>query len=419
MSGLLFDDDGPIGTAMEDLEALGLAPLTEGKMPPQFEKNAGKKSDDDDDDDDDNGNGNGEKDDYKDDDDKGNGDYKKDADVKSEDEDNTVIDLDSLDEEDTEALTNALYEYAQDQALDEETYNQMLADTEFVEGFATGFFEDEETDFEEADIEKFEAALDVVEAFEQQLQVVAEGDEDAKPSYDDLVGVVESYEYITEILARIKGGKIIRGLKARAAGAMQKARAAFGKGKHLVKVGRRYVARGAASAKKRILGKRAGRKAQRGAGKAHKKKAERRSQAAKAKHSDVDQTQHGSPISELVQNLNALQEAVAEGEQAETAHDELMSGLQSIHETSTAFFERIAAELAEDENVDPDLDKRVAMGRHLEAIAKDSVSVAESLNDPEATDENGNEFTLEDYADDLATLANDLDKAMEAMKAIE
>jgi len=406
---LLFDNDTPIGTMDEDLDALGLRPLTEGKMPPQFAKNAGKKSDDSDDDSD-------EDDDYK---SKGDGGYKAKAESDDDDEDDDedededdddeskdedyVVDLDALDADDAAALGEALHAYALEQGLDEDTYNAMCEDTAFVEGFATGLFEDEDID------EKFEAALAVIESFEGQLAVVAEGDEDAAPSYDDLVGVIEAYEYITEMRFGKKGSKAQKGKKralkrgkAKQRGKM-KARA-HKAGKHFVQGKKMTTSQLKTDLRKQVKG-------------AHGRY--RKSLKSKIKglaHSTLDQDEQPmegtSPISELVQNLNALSEAVAEGDQAETAHDELMEGLKAIHDTSTAFYTRIAEELAEDEDMDPDCDERIDMGRYLEGIAHDAVAVAEGMESGEG------EFTLEDYADDLATLAGDLDKAMEAMKEI-
>ena len=95
------------------------------------------------------------------------------------------------------------------------------------------------------------------------------------------------------------------------------------------------------------------------------------------------------------------------------AATELHEGFTSIQTVATEYFERIAHEVSESEDVDPETDPRVAMGRHLEGIAQNAEQIAEQIA------EGGAGHTLEDYADDLKALADDLDDAMEVMKEID
>jgi hypothetical protein len=359
-------------------------PREEGKVPPAFLKNIKGKKDDDDEDDD-----------------------KKDEAIDPA----HVIDVDALDEEDMKGLADALSAYSQELGLDEDEYNEMLEDDEFIADFATGFFGEATEPLDP----KSEAAYEVLEAFYGQIDALQEGDDEAQPGYDELVGVVEAYEYLHEIATRVLGGKIIRGRQARSAGAAQQCRAA-NPGKKCVKVGRRYVARGAVSGRKKAKSRLSGRKAHRGAGTAHMKKSLRRSGAAKARRrgvrSDVE-IDSGANLSELEQNLADLRQTVSEAEieeAVEIASNELLEGLKAVYDASTDWYEKIANEVKESENVEDD-DARVAMGRHLEGIAEDAARVAQLIAEGEAS--------IEDAADDLEALGADLDDALEAMKGID
>ncbi len=401
---MILGDHGPQSTITEDLTALGMEHLLEGHGGKKKKKGGygkDKMSDDDepasprqpipvrqeDDDEDDD---------------------EIDEDEFEIDEDNDEIDLD---EDEVEALRDALIEYAQEQDYDQEQYEEMLENESFISEFATVFFEDEDEDEDEDDGEddpKQEAAWGVVESFQQKLISVQEGNEDARPGYDDLVGVIEAYEYITEVRFGKRGGKQAKGMKrARKRGKakrMGKKRAMAAKqGKHFIKGQKQTTTQVKKALRQSIKGS-TGRF--------------KKSQREKLKHiGDIqagDEEAGGTPISELVDNLNALREAVrAPTEENEDSSGEtLVEGLKAIHDTAVMFYERIASELREDEDEEVDeSDGRVAVGRHLEKIAEDANDVACGI--VEGTSD------LDDAAGDLQNLAADLNDVMEAMKAIE
>jgi hypothetical protein len=132
------------------------------------------------------------------------------------------------------------------------------------------------------------------------------------------------------------------------------------------------------------------------------------------KHSTVSHVEpQGEPVTELEQGLANLRSTVSEADQLEaieTASNELIEGLKAVHDASTEWFQKIAEEVKESENVTED-DARVAMGRHLEEIAEDCARIAEKLAEGECD--------IDNAADDLASLGMDLDDALEAMKGID
>jgi len=350
--------------------------VEEGEVPPQFKKgykkgDKGKGKGDDDDAD-----GDSDDDDDADDDDSGKG--GKSGCAEDEDED--------IDEDDEDEI-----EVDEDLDIDED--------------------EDEDEDEDP----KVEAAWAVVEAFEERLRAVQEGDDDARPEYDDLVGVIEAYEYITEAKKEKRKNYVRTATgqrKTKTSAQRQAGRRAgkfLSKGKALRGVGKLHLK------KSKKLAARTGRTKHVKAG----KKVAVTKGMKMTRRLGADEEPEGTPISELVQHLADLREAVTatapeiEEIEEETGHDsnELIEGLKAIHDTAVTFYERIASELQEAEEIEED-DARVTMGRFLESIADDAHGVATNIAEDE-------EIDLEDAAGDLENLAADLNDAIEAMKEIE
>ena len=147
----------------------------------------------------------------------------------------------------------------------------------------------------------------------------------------------------------------------------------------------------------------------RGAGKAHAAKFGKKGRALAS-----DEEQVGSPITELVDNLSALREAVQSGVQYRDQADELKEGFNSIGETASTWMQDIATEvkksIAENKEFDAENDPRVQMGRHLNGIAESAALIIAKLDEGEAN--------MEDAAADLQSLSADLNDAAEAMKEI-
>lgn len=411
---MMLGDHGPDTTIDEDLKALGMGYLLEADACPSSAKG------------DDEGEDEGE-----DEEDKGKEEQEKDerteVEVQSEGESKAEVAEDEIDEE-FETITDMIADWIVENAPDateEEVVEQLEGGV--IEADDEG--EDEDEDEEDKDKDetdpKTEAACAIISAFYTQLQEVTE-DEESKPSYDDLVGVIEAMEHvigedaIQEVMA-VGGGaragkKIWRhGKKTKVTTGMIRA------GKKKAKAAVRFAGKmasgmfkmvqkapGRFTMKRKSAGeKRGGRKL----GRHTRGEAKRKRHAKQTQRSDVDQEQFGSPITELVQNLNDLREAV-QGD--DSAADELVEGLRAIFETSTTFYERVAEELNNDDSISEEEkleDPRRAMGLHLESIANDSAAVAQRIAEGESD--------ISDAADDLKALASDLDEAMEAMKGIE
>jgi hypothetical protein len=125
--------------------------------------------------------------------------------------------------------------------------------------------------------------------------------------------------------------------------------------------------------------------------------------------------QDGTSITELVDNLSALKEAVQTNVDYRARAEELKDGFNSIGETASTWMGAIAEEVkssvAEDEEFDADSDPRVQMGRYLESIAESASLIIAKLDEGSAD--------VEDAAADLQSLSADLNDAAEAMKEIE
>jgi hypothetical protein len=399
---MIMHDDGPDSSVEEDMKVLGLDKIFGLKFAPekQITEDEDKEEEEDDDE-------------------------RTEVPVRQEAElDEDVLDEDDAFEAVTDHIAECLIAYAEEQGWDEEQFNEAMDDEETLLGFV------ETLEFPEA-VEhidpKMEAAVGILDTFYAQLGLVEVDISKFKPSYDDLVGVIEAYEHITggpaqldEVLAsQGKVGKKIwrSGKRMKITGAMmragrKKAKAekrmggALGSGlfKLVQKKGRFVKAR--KSAQERRVQKRLH---MRGRGK------RKRHSAQTSRMSDVEIDQ---PLSELVQNLNDLRDAVRESgtdtdnvDEAVSAAEELLSGYQSIHETATTWYEGIAKEVAEDEGVAED-DARIAVGRYLEGLADNALAIGAMIA------EGDERWTLDDYAEDLEKLAADLDKAMTAMKEI-
>ena len=458
---LMNDYQGDAGTMDEDLAVLGLGTLTEarttnghaagalhedgqtqaeGEIPPQFKKHMKPKGSDAD--------GDGKTGEGK-----GKPDFMKKKDDDSDDEDDDEDDDDEQDEdedvageqitEDTMLDIDQMMEIAEEWEIEpidfldflNESFGldcaAFLTEDEMVE-LADGENLDEDEDGDDFG-HKTEAAHAVLGSFYGQLEQIQEAEEveeDDHPSYDNLVGVIESYEHVyddlmedvdaileAENLDEAKKG--FRRLKAKLRLGKRKFMKSA-KGKKLKRVVARMHSRGMhlVGGVKMRAGQflRSLRNKLKGAGGKFARSI--RNKIAGARNSTVTSgretvaAEGQSPLSELVSNLSALRSQVNEQDDVASASDELLEGLRSVHDVATSYFERIAVEVQEDENATED-DARVAVGRHLEKIAEDARRVAEGMV------ESDGEFTLDDYADDLTALAADLDDTMEAMKGIE
>jgi len=417
---MMLGDHGPQTTIEEDLQALGMGHLL-------AEADACPSSKGGDDEDEDEDEGQEEQTEGREYDDET---PRTEVDVRAEDEDEEI-------EIDEDEFFEAVGEFMETLELDEDQVDEALESDEFVDVFIEALEssvdeeedEDEDEDEEEKDEDeeiddpKMEAAAEVLGFFYDGLQAMTE-DDDA-PSYDDLVGVIEAYECITDGVldeaskragalralrkARRKKGRLLKRGKMKKSTFKAAKRGRMMIGGHEFKAGAQARAefrkkmRSASPRMRKALKKRL--KAQQGVTAMDVKA------RIKGKKMAADVETQGNPISELVQNLNDLREAV---QSDDSAAEELIDGLRSIYETSTTFYERIAEEVNEDETLDEEDkedDPRVAMGRHLESIAEDSAAVAQRIAEGEAD--------INDAADDLRALAADLDDAMEAMKGIE
>ncbi len=291
---------------------------------------------------------------------------------------------------------------------------------------------DDDEDDEDDDVEESEvvgAAFQVIDAFYDRIGSLREGDD--QPSYDDLVAVIEAVEHVAEDMAGVAGleesSKRMMGLRAlRKARKKAKRLAKRGKVKKatlkLAKRGKRMIAgkevkvgRQEVQALRGMLGHSSARMRKNirkriKSAKLH--KAVDWKARAKGKVMAADVENNGSPLSELVQNLADLRNAVEESQEFETAAEELAEGFGSVSTVATRYYERIAKEIQESKDVAED-DDRVAMGRYLESIAQDAAKRATAIA------EGDNRWSLDQYAQDLEALAHDLDDAMEAMKGIE
>jgi len=291
--------------------------------------------------------------------------------------------------------------------------------------------EDEDEDEAEEDVEvdpdfaamvesdeKLGAAIDVLGQFYEQL---AE-DEGAEVGHDEMVGVIEAYEYIAQQTGlldemrrfRFKGGKKRR-LTRGAVKKMKKERQQGRKGG----INRmKYTASGQ-RVRKTADEIRAEKKAKRflAAGKASKGGGAMRRMRSlkKSKRLASDVEQDGNPLSELVANLGALKEAVRGDVDFRRKAEELKEGFTSIGETAHTWMEAIAAEVKqaveEDEGFDAEQDPRVQVGRHLEQIAGHAAQIIEALD--------SGKVNLEHVESDLESLAADLHDAAEVMKQVD
>jgi hypothetical protein len=461
---LMNDYQGDCGSMDEDLAVLGLKPLvesqgtrgesgslvedtqTEGSIPPQFLKNIKKKKDaakdgsDDDSEDDDSDDGDDSDDDKKKDYGKkaesANAEGRIEVDPRSEESDegdegaepiteDTELDIEQMCDiaEEWEVEPLDFFDFLNEQfGLDCESF---LTEDEIDDLVASeNITEDDDEGFGH----KTDAAHAVLGSFYEQLEQVQESeDEDTKPSYDNLVGVIESYEHVhDDILEEVETILEMEDL--------EEAKKGFRRLKAKLRLGKRKFMKSAAGKKLKRVAKRmhsrgmhlvGGVKMRAGAFMRHMRKKLKGAhgkmarkyrgviKGAKGKGAvTAGEHRDGTPLSELVSNLNSLRDQVNEQDDVVSAGDELLEGLKSVHDVATSYFTRIAEEVQESEEVAED-DARVIVGRHLEQIAEDARRVAEGMV------EGNGEFTLDDYADDLTALAADLDESMEAMKAID
>ena len=417
---LIGNDTGPQTTAEEDLAYLGLGSLMEDRAAPQRpsrylsedddldeakkkhagHKMAGHMGHDDEEGMDDSGRTNvavrkedDDEDDHDDDDDE-------------MDED---VDLGGLDADDfalAEALLNLDESDLED--LDEDEMDALLAvfDTDLIEQATAALAEDD-------DLARYNGALSVLDVFYEQVNNLQEGDE--QPSYDELVGVIEAYEALAEetglLTEKFRGAmkaKLKRGRKRAMRGAKGKKRARLLGRAH--KRGK-FVVGGQVMTKSQKL--KSLRKAIKGAkGKYAKSLRDKLKSARGSGKRSGPMAGYSESTEELVQNLRDLRNAVEESGEHASAANELIEGFGSLEAVAKEYYERIAAEVSEDEDVAED-DSRVTMGRHLERIAQDAGKRAAAIA------EGDDRWSLDQFAEDLQAIAADLDDAMEAMKSID
>jgi hypothetical protein len=273
--------------------------------------------------------------------------------------------------------------------------------------------DEEEPEEEEEQDSKMESVIDVLRSFYEHIDALAEGTEE-KPSYDDLVGVIEAFEYINEDLiaeARFgkKGGKAYRGAK-------RQKKTGFGKkmkkiegrmhGKH------KYTREGLTKAQLKTKLATEIR-----AAKSPRYKKALKVRQKELRHSVVADTEpKGEALHELVSNLKSLGEAVSKNKETHDFASELREGYESVMNTAGTWMTRIAEEVRETlaEDADPDKDPRVHIGRHLDSIGRDAAKLIAKIDEGAVTEE-----TVEQFSSDLATLAEDLKDAAEAMKQVE
>ena len=437
---LIGADNGPMTTMDEDLEFLGMggdaSPLAEdrrrpahgrlheGEMPPALKKamdaKKGSSSDDDDDDDDDSG-------------EKPNPFAKKEdrteVPVREEGCDDDEDEEDDEDEDDAEESEDFDGEFITEDE-DPEVFNEameLLAQYFIDEGYDIASMDKavglviEMPNYDERAL----AALDVIESFEDTVANLQEGD--TQPSYDELVGVIEAYEAatggaegLTEVMATMGakvGSKVWRGgskVRITAKGArlgVKKAKKQHSMGLDKPGMSKFKLVQTKTGGFKKVKKSSGEKRAQRKLGKRGKAKRMRHAAQTRAKNAK-NGPMESTNVSELVANLQALKNSVDESADWDTAAEELIEGFGSLHSVATDYFERIAKEVAESEDVAED-DARVAMGRHLEAISIDAAKRAAALREGE------DQWSLEQFAEDLQALAADLDDAMEAMGGIE
>jgi len=416
---MMLGDQGPQTSIEEDLQALGMGHLLAEADTCPSSKGDG---DDDDEDEDEGKEEQTEAREY----DEETG--RTEIEVRAEDEDEYEIDEDEFFE--------IVGEFMESLDLDEDQVDDALESEEFTDIFVEALVENDaldeidedeedeeiEEDEDEIDDPRMEAAADLLGLFYEHLQTMTEDDD--RPNYDDLVGVIEAFEYLTDgILDETKRTMGLRALrkarrmKSRLAkrGKMKRSTFKAAKRGRMMIGGHEFKAGAASRAQFRKLMRSASPRRRKALKKRLKAQMGVTSKDVKAritgKKMAADVEPQGSPISELVQHLNDLREAV---QSDDSAAEELVDGLRSVFETATTFYERIAEEVSSDESIeeeDKEDDPRVAMGRHLESIAEDSAAVAQRIVEGEAD--------INDAADDLRALAADLDDAMEAMKGIE
>jgi hypothetical protein len=278
-----------------------------------------------------------------------------------------------------------------------------------------GVSEDETVDEDEnSDDPKLESAFEVVNSFRAQMSELDEDDSEFEGfEEDEIMGVLQAYDYIVEALlgeARAKRGKK-RTREQRIAGRKR--------GKKLKKFKKKAQRERKKGKKKRGKIKVGGKWIKKTSKKGKRETAKRQKRAELAAKGQAgrfgiefsDVKTDGSAISELVSDLADLRSALVESTQPETTFEELLEGFTSVHDTATAIYEKIAAEVTEAEDVDPDEDERVQIGRHFEGIANDAAAIIEAIKNEEAD--------IAEASEDLAKIAADLHEAMEAMKEID
>lgn len=431
---LIGEDVGPTTTAEEDLEYLGLSTLTESRrsapasasgMLTEGKKKGGYNGD---------GNGNGNDDEDEDDDENGDdedphaaalarkegAEARSDVPVRSEDE--SEDDIGDLAVEGLDAEDFALVEYLVDldendlEDIDEETLAELHAvlETDLLDRAHAAFAEDDE-------LSRYNAALNVVDSFYEEIDQLKEGDE--QPTYDDLVGVIEAYEALAEetglLTERFRGAmkaKLKRGKrKMMRTGRGKRLKRALGRARKRGKfvVGGQMMTRAQKmkELRKQLKGAK-GRyaksirqkiKATRGGGKRN---------GGNYAGPRAESSEQDNSLGELVKNLSDLKSTVESSADQASAAEELIEGFSSISSVAKQYYERIADEVSEDKDVGED-DPRVAMGRYLESICNDATERASALADGE------DRWSIDQFAEDLQALAADLDDAMEAMKEID
>jgi hypothetical protein len=289
--------------------------------------------------------------------------------------------------------------------------------------------EDIDEDEDEDGDPKMEAAFEVLDAFYAQL---SEGETD-DIDHDALVGVIEAYEYITEmpeLILEKRRRKKIRGKKAVGVSAVDVFKQRH-KGMKMAKG--KMLKQDPKTGKVKKVDKPKGwrQREKKTARVTHKagamKKRAKSVQKGRRMGLYNDYGSDNTPIEELVADLNALREAVTEPRTVETETetydlDELREGFESIGTTAWTWMERIAEEVREtlSEDEDPDEDERVQMGRHLEGLSRDAAKYIEMIEDGTIAgmiDEG--ETDIEVVEDDLRNLAADLEDAANAMKQID
>lgn len=283
---------------------------------------------------------------------------------------------------------------------------------------------DEETAFDALCNEdaRLDAAIDVLDAFYNQL-AESEGDDFER---EHLVGVIEAFEALTEATGLLDEARIRKGRRAAASKRMMSKRA-----------GRKAHRGGAEMKRERSLrkagtsGKIAVRGGERIRGrearnlkaisqaqnmfKGHSLKLPGGKNATAMKPIKSSVEEQGSSLTELVDNLTALKESVVSQVDYRRQAEELRDGFNAIGETAaswmTAIAEEVKKSVAEDKDFNADADPRVQIGRHLESIASDAAQVIAMLESGDAD--------LSKVEQDLQSLSDDLHDVAEVMKSVE